>query len=97
LAKYIVLFNWTDQGVKAAKDSVNRVQQTRGAFAATDTTIEAIYWCLGQYDLVAVVQAKDDQSVTAALLNLAAAGNVRTSTLRAFDQSEFEQIIRKMG
>ena len=97
MARYVVLFDWTDQGVRNAKDSVNRVGQAREAFQKQGVAIEAVYWTLGGHDLVAVMTAPDGETFAAALLQLAGAGNVRTQTLRAFDEGEFGAILAKMG
>lgn len=97
MPKFIVLIDWTDQGVRAAKDSVNRVAQAREAFKKHDITIDWIYWTLGTHDLVGMMSAPDGETVAAALLQLAGAGNVRTTTLRAFDESEFSAVLGKLG
>lgn len=97
MAKYAVLFQWTDQGVKNVKDSVNRVDQAQAAFGQLGVKLDDIYWTTGAYDLVGFVDAPDDKSLSAALLQLAGGGNVRTTTLRAFDRDEFKQIIGKLS
>jgi len=97
MARYVVLFDWTDQGVRNAKESVKRVRQAREAFQKQDVTVETIYWTLGSHDLVAVMSAPDGETFAAALLQLAGAGNVRTTTLRAFDEGEFGAILGKLG
>ena len=55
-----------------------------------------IYWTLGHYDLVAIIEAPDDKSATAFTLAIGAAGNIRTETLRAFDAEEMDKILEKM-
>ena len=97
MPRYVVLFDWTDQGVRNAKDSVKRVGQAREAFQQQGITIEAVYWTLGSHDLVAVMSAPDGETFAAALLQLAGQGNVRTTTLRAFDEGEFGAILAKLG
>ena len=97
MARYVVLIDWTDQGVRNAKDSVKRVGQARAAFQQMGVAIETIYWTLGSHDLVAVLTAPDGETFAAALLQLAGAGNVRTTTLRAFDEAEFGAILAKLG
>ena len=97
MARYVVLMDWTDQGIRDAKDSVNRVRQAREAFQTQGITIESVYWTLGSHDLVAVLSAPDGETFAAALLQLAGAGNVRTTTLRAFDESEFGGILGTLG
>ncbi|HEV8421276.1 MAG TPA: GYD domain-containing protein, partial [Actinomycetota bacterium] len=56
-----------------------------------------ILWTLGPYDIVAIVEAPDDETMTAAALELGALGTVRTTTLRAFGRDEFEAIVKKTG
>ena len=86
MAKYVVLMNWTDQGVKAAKDTVNRYHQSKALVENMGGKVETILWTVGGYDLVVVTEAPDDETLSAILLTLAGAGNLRTQTLRAFDE-----------
>jgi uncharacterized protein with GYD domain len=95
--RFIALIDWTDQGVKNAKDSVNRAQAARDAFKSVGAEMEQIYWTLGAHDLVAVVSAPDGESVAAGLLKVASAGNIRSHLLRAFDEQEFGAILAKLG
>lgn len=94
---FVILFNWTELGVQNAKETVNRVAQATEAFKKVGVTIASIHWTIGTYDLVAVVTAPDEETLTAAVLNLAAGGAVRTTTLRAFDASEMSAIVSKLG
>ena len=97
MARFVVLFDWTDQGVRNAKDSVKRVGDARAAFQKQSITIEAIYWTLGSHDLVGVISAPDGETFAAAMLQVAGEGNVRTTTLRAFDEAEFGAILGQLG
>jgi len=97
MARFIVLMDWTDQGVRNAKDSVKRASQAREVFQKQGVTIEQLYWTLGSHDLVGVLNAPDGETFAAVLLQLAAAGNMRTTTLRAFDEGEFGAILAKLG
>ena len=58
---------------------------------------EAVYWTLGDHDLVAITDAPDDGTIAAALLQVATAGNIRTKTLRAFDEGEVQALLGKLG
>jgi uncharacterized protein with GYD domain len=92
------LFDWTDQGVKNAADSAERVESSSEmAQSKHGLTLERIYWTVGAHDLVAVLEAPDVESVSAFLLDLAAAGNVRSTTMRAFDRDEMAAIIGRTG
>lgn len=97
MARFIALIDWTDQGVRNAKESARRVQQARDAFGQLGVTLEQIYWTLGSHDLVAVLSAPDAESYAAASLRLAGQGNVRTTTLRAFDEAEFGTIVGRLS
>jgi uncharacterized protein with GYD domain len=96
MASYVVLINWTEQGIGSFKDSPSRVDAFNDQMSGL-AEVKSIYWTLGPYDLVGVIEAPDDESLTAALLQLGAAGNVRTTTLRAFDRAEFEAVAKKAG
>ena len=96
MAKYIVLMNWTDQGIRNAKETVNRAKAARPAFEAMGVKMRDIYWTVGPYDMVATLEAADDETVTKAGLALGMKGNVRSTTLRAFDEREMEQIIKAL-
>ncbi len=96
MARFVVLLNWTDQGVKNAKESVQRVEQARAMFKEIGVEIESIYWTIGSHDLVAVLTAHDGETLTVALLRLAKSGNVRSTTLRAFDAQEMGAILTRV-
>jgi uncharacterized protein with GYD domain len=97
MARFVVLIDWTEQGVSNFKDSVDRYEAARGQFEAMGVSFEDIYWTLGSHDIVSVVQAPDGETLAAALLRLASAGNLRTTTLRAFNAQEMRGIIDKAG
>jgi uncharacterized protein with GYD domain len=94
---YIVLFNWTDQGIRTVKDSPSRVRQSEGQLRQLGITLRDLYLTMGDCDLVGVVEAPDDQAVARALLALGMQGNVRTKTFMAFTRAEFEQIAASLG
>ena len=97
MPKYVTLYNWTDQGVKTVKETVNRVKAGTQAAEAMGGTVETILWTIGPYDLVSVSEFPDDETGTAVSLQLASTGNIRTVTMRAFDVDEMAGIIAKMG
>ena len=90
---YVVLYNFTDQGLKNAKDTVKRARENRAENERRGFKIHGLYWTQGPYDLVAIVEAPDERSMMAGLLNVAGAGNVRSQTLRAFSEAEMESIV----
>ncbi len=95
MPSYIALMNWTDQGVKTFRDSVDRADAAEIALSPAGIRFKDIYWTVGSHDLVAILDAPDDETLAAALLTLAAQGNLRTTTLRAFTAEEMRGVIAK--
>jgi uncharacterized protein with GYD domain len=94
---YVTLMNWTDQGVRTVGDTVHRREQSDALAEKHGAKIERVYWTVGPYDIVAIVEAPDDESATAVLLELASAGNLRTTTLRAYDRDEMSGSLQRLG
>jgi uncharacterized protein with GYD domain len=94
---YVVLMNWTDQGVRTAKETVQRREQADALAEKYGARIEEVYWTVGPYDIVSILEAPDDESATAMLLELGSQGNLRTTTLRAYDREEMSGIIGRLG
>jgi uncharacterized protein with GYD domain len=94
---YIALSNFTDQGIRSVKDTTKRADAVKDAAKKYGANMTQIYWTLGHYDLVAIIEAPDDKSATAFTLAIGAAGNIRTETLRAFTKEEMNGILGKMG
>ncbi len=90
--KYITLLRFTEQGLKQLNKSPERAEAVRAAAAKTGVNVEVQYWTTGSYDGVLVLSANDETNALRCLAALAAAGNLRTETLRAFDAKEFKAI-----
>jgi uncharacterized protein with GYD domain len=96
MATYILLANFTDQGIRKIADSPKRVDAFKDMAKKCGATVKDVFWTLGEYDIVAVIDAPDDISMTALGLSTGALGNIRTQTLRAFTQADMKTIIGKM-
>jgi uncharacterized protein with GYD domain len=94
---YVTLINWTDQGVKSAKDTVDRFETARDQMQELGVTFTDIWWTVGPYDIVAVVEAPDEETATAGLLSAAASGNIRTTTMHAFTPDEMRRIVERIA
>ncbi len=97
MATYISLSSFTDQGIRSVKDTTKRADAVKEAAKKFGASMTHIYWTLGHYDLVAIIEAPDDKSATAFALAIGAAGNIRTQTLRAFSKEEMNGILAKMA
>jgi uncharacterized protein with GYD domain len=94
---YVALIDWTEQGVRSFKDSVDRYQAAQGQLESLGVRFTDIHWTLGTHDMVAMVDAPDDETLAAGLLAVAGQGNIRTTTLRAFSADEMRNIVGKVA
>ncbi len=94
MSAYITLINFTEQGIKSVKDTVNRAKAARQAAEAAGGRFVGVWWTLGQYDAVFISIAPDDDSAMRLLLAAGMQGNVRTTTMRAFSEEEMERIVQ---
>ena len=97
MARFISLLRFTDQGVANLKKSTARAHSFEKLAAKSGVKIDGQYWTLGEFDGVLVLSADSEKKVLHLLSTLASLGNVRTSTLQAFNDSEFESIVSDKG
>ncbi len=93
---YIVLGNWTDQGIRNVKESPKRVDAAQALANKLGAKLE-IFFTLGEYDFVALAEAPNDETVMQFALETGKGGNVRTKTLKAFSAAEATKIISKLS
>ena len=96
MATYVILMRFTEQGVKTVKESPARVKAMYKAVEAAGGKILAVYATMGQYDLVAIAEGPNDEATLLQLLGLGMAGNVRTTTLKAFSMEEFAALLQQL-
>jgi uncharacterized protein with GYD domain len=94
---YVSLFNWTDQGIRNVRETVQRYESSQQLQDKHGVSLQQIYWTVGPYDIVVIAEAEDEESITTFLLELASAGNLRTTTLRAYDREEMSGILERLG
>ena len=94
---YVVLVNLTDQGIRAAKDTIKRADAFKEMAKKFGVNVREIFWTQGQYDIVLITEAPDDITGTALNLSLCALGNVRTQSLRAHSAAEMKEVVAKMA
>lgn len=96
MVTYVVLANFTDQGIRNAKESPKRAEAFEQLAKTFGVTVKEFFWTQGQYDIVTILEATDESSAMALNLSLGALGNVRTQTLRAFSAADMKSSIGKM-
>jgi uncharacterized protein with GYD domain len=94
---HIVLLNWTEKGIENYPETIQRADDFSGLVEKFGGRVVSLFWTVGTYDLVSVVEAPDAETLTAVLLRLGALGNVRTTTMRAFGRDEMMGIVAKAG
>jgi len=90
---YVQLLTWTERGSAAAKETVQRAQQAREQAQKLGARLRDIYWTMGRYDAVAILEAPNDETASGVALAVGAKGFVRTETLRAYTEEEIAQIV----
>ncbi len=93
MARYLVLINFTEQGVQKFRDTRKRATAFRTMAEKAGVRVREQLWTLGRYDGALVLEADDDAAVTKVMLSLASLGNVKTQTLRAFGEEEMDEIL----
>ena len=96
MAKYIMLLNYTQQGISKVKDSPHRAEAARALARECGAEMKDLYLTLGDHDLVAHVEAESDESMARFALAVGSQGKVRTKTRRAFTEDEFHEIVQSL-
>jgi uncharacterized protein with GYD domain len=94
---YVTLIKFTDQGARGIRDTAQRAAAFKKEAAGAGVTVRQVFWTMGAFDGLLILEAQDDQAAAKILFDLAAKGNVHTQTLRAFDESEITQIVGGAG
>ena len=96
MAHYVVLASFTDQGIRNVKDTTKRAKAFRELADKFGVTIKDIYWTLGRYDVVLTLEARDDEAAMSLMLKAGSLGNLRSETLRAFNEDELDSVLKKI-
>lgn len=94
MPKYVVLYRFTEEGAKSIRSTVERARQTREENEKRGFKVQAMLWVQGPYDLVAIVDAPSEEAMMGGMVNVVSAGNVTSTTMRAFDEQEMDRILK---
>jgi uncharacterized protein with GYD domain len=97
MTHYIILWNFTDQGIRNVKDTIKRAGHFKTAVENVGAKLVSEYYTLGRHDVVTIVEAPNDEAIMSVLLNTGRLGNVRSETIKAFPISEAAKIIEKLS
>ncbi len=96
MATFVSTIKFTEQGIKAIRETTKRAALVKAAAKKMGVKVSEIFWTLGAYDGLLIFQAPDDETATALMLHLGTLGNVQTTTARAFTLAEMDGILAKM-
>jgi len=96
VAHFVILANFTEQGIRGIKDTTKRAKAFRDAGKAMNVTVKDIYWTMGKFDIVVTMEAPKDEDVAALMMKMGSLGNLKSQTLRAFVDNEVEQLTAKI-
>ncbi len=96
MSTYVALLNFTQQGLQNAHESPHRATAFKAVARKAGVKILHLLWTLGAHDGVILFQAKDDAAATGLMMALSSLGNVHTTTMRAFDATEFAALVDKV-
>ncbi len=96
MSTYISLMKFTDEGMRNIKEAPQRVANAKKMLEAMGCKLIGMYSVMGEYDYVAIAEGPNDEVAMTYLLALGAAGQVRTTTLKAFSMEEFAAAIEKL-
>ncbi len=93
MSTYIILLNYTDQGIRNIKDSPKRLDAAKKLLKDMGGELKEFYLTMGSFDLAIVAEAPGDEVMARFALASGSLGNVRTTTLKAFPEAEYRKII----
>jgi uncharacterized protein with GYD domain len=96
MANYVSLLQFTEQGIRNVNDTIKRGAAATAEAEKMGLKVTDSFWTMGAYDVVLLLDAPDDETMTAFALRLASLGNVKTQTMRAFRKEEMESILAKV-
>ncbi|MBS0342333.1 MAG: GYD domain-containing protein [Proteobacteria bacterium] len=96
MVTYVGLMTFTDKGIQTVKDTTKRAAATREAAKKAGVNMREILWTMGEFDLVSIIEADDEQALAAFSLATATQGNVRFHSLRAYSDKEMDQILARL-
>lgn len=97
MTTYVMLTKWTEQGMRQVRDSPKRLDSAKKALKEMGGEFKFFYMTMGDYDIVAVYDAPDDAIAARFTLILGMLGNVRTTTLKAFPEAAYREIVHSLG
>jgi uncharacterized protein with GYD domain len=97
MSTYVTLGNWTNQGVHEVKNGPKRLDAAKDLAKSLGGEIKGFYMTMGTHDLIVVWEAPNDAAAARMMLQIGMAGALRTTTLKAFPEPEYREIIKSLA
>ena len=97
MPSYVMLANWTDQGVRSIDDLPKRIDQAKRLIADMGGQFNSLHMTMGAYDLIGIYDAPDDAVAVRFTLMIEKMGNLRTTSLKAFPEQVLREIVKSIG
>ncbi len=93
---YVSFASYTDQGIRNVKDSPKRLDTAKDLAKDLGGELKQFYLTMGAYDIVIVLDLPGDDAAAKFALSLCSLGNVRTTTVKAFTEAEYRDIVASL-
>lgn len=93
---YVTLVRYTEQGIRTIKEGPTRLEALKKALKAAGGELKGFYLAMGKYDAVVISEGPNDEAATKVSVSIAMLGNVRTETMRVFDEAEFRKLVASL-
>jgi uncharacterized protein with GYD domain len=93
---YVMLANWTDQGLKAIANGPRRLDAAKKTLEDMGGHFRSLHMTMGQFDLIGIYEAPDDAIAARYILTLGQLGNVRTVSMKAFPEEAYRMIVNSL-
>jgi uncharacterized protein with GYD domain len=97
MTTYVMLANWTEQGMRAVKDSAKRLDAAKKLLKEMGGEFKSFYLTMGEFDMVLICDAPDDAVAARFVMQLGQLGAIRTRTMKAFPEAAYRELIASLG
>lgn len=95
MAVYTILWSFTDEGARLAKDLPEVRQRVSQSCVDNGGTLRDMFLCIGEYDALTIIDTPDDNALVHILTDITGWGFAHTQTLKCLPVSEYAAVIKK--
>ena len=96
MAVYVCLVNFTHEGLKTMKaKGVARSDMVKRNVESLGGKLVHAYYCLGEYDVVAILEFPHNRAAMKAAVLNASMGHIRIKTMPAVSREEWKSVLKE--